>query len=137
MNRLRIETKLPSLNEVLSKNRANKYMGAKMKREVQDLIGWYIKLAVKRGELHPVESCEVSITWHERTKRRDVDNIQSAQKFILDALVEQGILFNDSRKYVKQIYHKIVDDNDDFIEVSLNDGERGEGEAGVDQASSE
>lgn len=137
MNRILIETKLPSLNEVVSKNRANRYMGATMKRQVQELIGWYIKLAQKRGEVHPVEECEISITWHERTKRRDVDNIQSAQKFILDAMVEQKLLPDDSRKYVKQIYHLVVDDDEDFVEVVIDDSERSEGETGSDPISPE
>lgn len=119
---MRIDAKLPSLNEVVAKNRANRYMGAKMKREVQDMIGWYIR----KSDLKPVDCCTISIKWHEKTRRRDVDNIQSAQKFILDALVENGILKDDSRRYVRQIYHEIIDDTTDYVEVELNDCTRGE-----------
>ena len=123
MNHFTIEQKLPSLNDVISKNRANRMMGAKLKREVQDDILTYIRLAVLHGDLHASSGkrCTLSITWHEKTKRRDVDNIQSAQKFILDAMVEGGILEDDSRKYVAQIYHHIVDDERDFVEVYIND----------------
>lgn len=57
--------------------------------------------------------------WHERTKKRDADNIASAKKFILDALVKNGVLEDDSRKYVKGFYDTIIDDNEDFVIVEL------------------
>lgn len=111
-----IESKLPSLNEVILKNRANRFIGAKLKKEIQAMIGWYILQA----RLEPVERCIIRIRWHEATRRRDADNIQSAQKFILDALVQQKILKDDSRKYVEQIYHEIIDDKRDFVEVEID-----------------
>ena len=114
-----IKQKLPSLNEVIGANRGNKYMGAGLKRQVQNDICSWIRLAQMRDTLHPVDQCEVSIVWHEKTKRRDVDNIQSAQKFILDAMVKMGIVKDDSRRYIKQINHKIVDDTEDYVEVYL------------------
>ena len=57
--------------------------------------------------------------WHERTKKRDADNIASAKKFILDALVKNGVLEDDSRKYVKGFYDAIIDDKEDFVIVEL------------------
>jgi len=122
VNHFVIEQKLPSLNEVIGSNRANRMMAAKQKREIQSDILTYIRLACLNGDLVPQRKrCTVSITWHERTKKRDVDNIQSAQKFVLDAMVEGGILKDDSRKYVAQIYHHIVDDDRDYVEVYIND----------------
>lgn len=116
----KIEQRLPSMNELIAANRQNRYKGAKMKRETEEVIGQYIRIARLRGTIKPVsEPVEVHIEWHEKTKKRDADNIQSAQKFILDALQKQGILINDNRRYVKQIYHKIVDDTADFVEVTL------------------
>lgn len=115
-----ITEKLPSLNEVTAANRANKYLGAKRKKEIEELIGWYIVKAVNAGNLKPIDTaCVIYIDWHERTKKRDVDNIQSAQKFILDALQKQGILKNDSRKYVKQIYHHVYDADEDSVVVRI------------------
>lgn len=61
----------------------------------------------------------VRFEWHERTKKRDADNIASAKKFILDALVGSGVLEDDSRKYVKGFYDVIVDDKEDFVTVEL------------------
>jgi hypothetical protein len=61
----------------------------------------------------------VRFEWHERTKKRDAENIASAKKFILDALVKCGVLEGDSRKYVKGFYDTIVDDKTDYVIVEL------------------
>lgn len=118
----KIEQRLPSMNELIEANRQNRFKGAKMKRDTEDIIGQYIRIARLRGTIKPIsEPVEVHIEWHERTKKRDCDNIQSAQKFILDALQKQGILVNDNRRYVRQIYSKIIDDTADFVEVTLRE----------------
>lgn len=114
-----INEKLPSLNQVISSNRANRYAGAKLKKDIETLIGWSIKKAALKPITNP---CVINIEWHEATKRRDVDNIHSSVKFILDALVKNGILINDSRKHVKQIYHQIVDDNENYVVVKIFEG---------------
>ena len=46
-------------------------------------------------------------------------NIASAKKFILDALVKEGILINDSRKYVIGFNDTIIDDKEDFVKVEI------------------
>jgi Holliday junction resolvase RusA-like endonuclease len=113
-----IEGKLPSLNEVIRENRSNRYAGAKLKKEIETLIGW----AIKKAKLTPItNSCVIEVDWHEATKRRDVDNIHSSVKFILDALVKNGTLKNDSRRYVKQIYHKVIDDTANYVVVRIYD----------------
>lgn len=61
----------------------------------------------------------VRFEWHEKTKKRDADNIAFAKKFILDALVKMRVLEDDSRKYVKGFYDVIVDDKEDFVSVEL------------------
>lgn len=120
MNSFIINQKLPSLNETLRYNRTNAYMGAKFKKDIEEVIGWSIKQALASKSLHRVDApVIVKIEWHEKTKKRDVDNIQSSAKFILDALVNQGVLIDDSRKFVKQIYHEIIDDTSDYVKIEL------------------
>ena len=115
-----IQQRLPSLNELINADRINKYAGAKLKRETEEIIGQYINVARYRGQIKPVDyPVLLDIKWHERTKKRDADNIHSSVKFILDALQKQGILINDSRRYVKQIFHTIVDDDKDYVEILL------------------
>ena len=120
MNGLIIKAQLPSLNEYTRACRSHWSKGAEFKSSVESLIGRSIRSAINTGQLRPIEkSCEVHIYWHESTKRRDVDNIQSAQKFILDALQHFKIIKNDSRKYVRQIHHTVIDDTRDYVIVIL------------------
>jgi len=50
-----------------------------------------------RRQLRPVRSgrAHLSFVWYCRDRRKDPDNICSAKKFIIDGLVEAGILAND------------------------------------------
>lgn len=93
-----IKQRLPGFNEYIHAVNINRYKGNALKREAQDAIG----LAIKRARLEPVTEYPVAICfeWHERTKRRDLDNIASAKKFILDALQECGILEDDAPRCV-------------------------------------
>lgn len=120
MNYFVIDAKMPSMNEYVRSCRADKYSGAEFKRSIEALIGYNIKRGISTGTLKPIEEpCEIHIYWHESTRRRDVDNIQSAQKFILDALQHYKIIKNDSRRYVRQIHHEIIDDKKDYVIVEF------------------
>lgn len=122
MNMLLIEAQLPSLNEYQYACRSHWSKGRDFKKNVEELIVDYIRIALLKKYLHRVEKpCEIFIEWHEKTKKRDCDNIQSATKFILDALQHCEIIKNDSRKHVKQIHHKIVDDVRDFVVVRFEE----------------
>ena len=125
MNELVINAQLPSLNEYQSACRSHWSKGAAFKKDIEELIGWSIIQSLSKKTLCRVDKpCEIFIEWHEKTKRRDVDNIQSAQKFILDALQHHNIIKNDSRKYVKQIHHTIIDDKSDFVVVRFEEREK-------------
>lgn len=124
MNHFTIKGKLPGLNEYTRACRGKNgdRLGAKFKRDVEEQIGWAIKLARASKTLHAVtDPVIVRIDWHESTKRRDVDNIVFAKKFILDALVHHGILADDGRKYVRQIYDTVIDNKTDFVVVTLEE----------------
>ena len=90
-----IDEKLPSLNEYINACRTNKYVAAKMKRDIEQLIGYYI-LRLPRFE-KPVK---IHFHWVEGNEKRDIDNVSFAKKFILDALVKYHKLENDNRKNV-------------------------------------
>ena len=120
MNEFKIKAKLPSLNDFIKANRSNAYKGNKFKQDVEMLIGAYIRKALTAKTLHPPNGAViVAFEWHEKTKKRDADNIASAKKFILDALQKNGVLKNDSRKYVVGFHDTIIDDKEDFVVVRL------------------
>lgn len=93
--RVEIPFKLPSCNQYINECRRNKYAGAKMKKDIQEQIGIYIKQIPKIDK--PVK---INFTWIEDNKRRDLDGICFAKKFILDALVQARVLKDDNRRIV-------------------------------------
>lgn len=90
-----INMKLPSLNEYIDLCRTNKYKAAKYKVDIEDAIIWFIKPMPQYN--NPIK---IHFHWIEGNKKRDLDNIAFAKKFILDAMVKAGKLKNDNRKCV-------------------------------------
>lgn len=93
--RVEIPLKMPSCNEYINACRKNKYAGAKMKKEIEEMIGIYL-ISVPKFE-KPVK---IRFIWIESSKRRDLDGVCFAKKFILDAMVKYGKLKDDNRKCV-------------------------------------
>lgn len=119
-NEFTIKHKLPSLNDVIDANRTNRFQGAKFKREIEELIGWSIRSALTRKTLHkPNGAVVVRFTWTEPNMRRDCDNIASAKKFILDALVKMKVLKNDNQKHVVGFYDTFEIGKDYSVRVEL------------------
>lgn len=117
-----IDDKLPSLNDYINVCRRNKYNGAKFKKDVENLILIYIRNATVKKILTPTDKpVIVHFEWHEKTKRRDADNIASAKKYILDAMQTSGIIPNDNRKFVKGFTDAIIDDKKDFVVVKIEE----------------
>ena len=96
MYKATIPMRLPSLNEYIKACRTNKYYANSIKKQTQEVIGWYLH---KLPEFkNPVR---IKFIWvSEHGDRRDLDNICFAKKFILDALQELGKISNDNRKNV-------------------------------------
>ena len=90
-----INMKLPSLNDYIRVCRCNKFQAAKFKADIEREIGFYL-LKMPKWD-NPIK---IHFTWIEGNKRRDLDNICFAKKFILDSMVKNGKLPDDNRKYV-------------------------------------
>lgn len=95
MDKIEIPFRLPSLNQYINECRKNRYAGAKMKKEVEQDIGWYINLLPQYK--NPIK---IHFHWIEENKRRDLDNVCFAKKFILDSMVKAGKLKDDNRNFV-------------------------------------
>lgn len=93
----------PSLNDVIDRARASAYGSNREKRRLTELVATQAREAADGGRWHaPDGPVRVALTWHEPTLRRDADNVASAQKFVLDGLVEAGVIRGDSRRWVPQ-----------------------------------
>ena len=75
-----IPARLPSLNEYINACRKNRYHGAKVKEAADARCMFAILQAVQSGELRkPTPPIRLAFVWHEKTRRRDADNVASAK----------------------------------------------------------
>lgn len=113
-----IKGTLPNLNEYTSACRSNKYVGAKMKKRAEEVIGWYIKSQIPEIYFDCVVS--LNFRWYEPNRKRDLDNICFAKKFILDALVNNGTIKADGWQGVAGFTDQFfVDVENPRIEVDI------------------
>lgn len=111
MKKLVIEGELTALNEFINAERRNRYIAAKIKKGETG----YCQDVAEKSELKLQETdfpCALIITWYVKNKRKDADNIAFAKKFILDGLVEAGVLPNDNRKYVQGFMDIVKEDKE-------------------------
>lgn len=107
--------RIASLNDYIAECRKHAVKGGKFKREWQERVEYDILIAKQQNCLRAVNKpVIVHFYYEERTAKRDLDNVSGfAHKVILDALVEMGILKNDTQQYVRgftdTFYHGKVD----------------------------
>lgn len=105
VQKLIIKEKLPSFNEYNNTSRHNPYAANKLKQQTQALITCHINNA----GLKPCNGIvDIDFVWQEKDRRRDPDNIYSAKKFILDALVKSKVLKDDGQRFVGNFTDTLV-----------------------------
>lgn len=109
---------LPSLNQTL-KIPKYRFGQAKRRRRVKYHVGSWIMVARIPKFMGPVK---IHMNWIEKDWRRDRDNIRAGAKPILDALVIQERIVNDTRKWVVDLTDSYgVDPKNPRIEVTITD----------------
>lgn len=117
IQKLIIPGRLDGLNEYTKANRTNIYKGASLKKSNESVVSDCIYLQKLKATDKEVF---IKFYWYEPNRKRDKDNIASAKKFILDALVKTSILPNDNWKYIKGFSDYFdVDKNNPRIEVEI------------------
>lgn len=114
-----IDGRLDGLNEVIEANRRNKYAGAKLKKDNETIVIYYARFAkLKPVEKYPVK---IKIDWYEPNRRRDIDNVLSAKKFIFDGLQKAKILKGDGQKYIDEVIKEnvYIDKEHPRIEIEI------------------
>lgn len=115
-----IPGRLPNLNVYISAERSNRYKAAKMKADSEKIVSVAIRQCIRGIRIEKPVFMEYK--WVEKDKRRDLDNIVFARKFIQDALVNAGILKDDGWKYVVGFSDRFeVDKENPRIEVLIKE----------------
>jgi len=104
-----------SLNDYIEAERTNRNIAAKIKRQETE-IARYAALSTE-----PVDKYPVSIVcyWYRKDQRTDPDNVAFAIKFILDGFIKAQLLKGDGWKYIKEINHKFILDDNDYVIVDI------------------
>lgn len=95
--RTKYERTFPDLNDYQKKYAAHWAAGAAMKRDYTHLVR---DLAVVTRQPKWCEPVKVLFVWVEEDDARDLDNVAFAKKFVLDGLVEAGVIEDDDRAHV-------------------------------------
>lgn len=114
-----IHGRLPGLNELINAERTHRQRGAKLKRDAESIIRWYIRQQLRGYK--PKTPVSLYYYFYEQNKRRDKDNVAAfAHKVIQDSLVKEGIIPNDGWDDVKEFYDRFyVDCKFPRIEVEI------------------
>lgn len=118
---LTIPGKLPGLNDYIAAERTNRHKGAKMKADNGNIVAAAIRQCMRGVRID--KPVQMEYTWVEPNKRRDMDNISSfGRKVIQDALVQCGVLRDDGWKYVAGFSDRFeVDKENPRIEVLIKE----------------
>lgn len=110
-----VEGKFPGMNEIIATSKKHYILYSKMKAEFTELFQWQTKNLPKiRGG-----KAIIRLHWTFKNKRRDPDNVMAAQKFILDALVRNGVLIDDTLDYIHSLESTFNLGNQDSVEIEV------------------
>lgn len=109
-----VPAKFPSLNELIGAANHNRFDGGRMKKKYTGIAeSCARRAALEEGWTATDGPVTIEITWVEKDKRRDQDNVTAGQKYLLDGIVAAGVLRDDSQRYVPQpSVNKITHDKD-------------------------
>lgn len=114
-----IPGRLPSLNQYINACKRAWFVGESFKNKQLRIIGTCIVAARVPEFTRPVV---MTFRWFERDKRRDRDNIRSAEKYVMDALKRTRRIKNDTQKWVLDSHHEIaLDKINPRVEVTLEE----------------
>lgn len=118
---LTIPGTLNNLNDYIAVERTNRHKGAKMKADNGNIVAVAIRQCLRGVRIEKPVYMEYS--WFEKNKRRDLDNISSfGRKVIQDALVDAAVLKDDGWKYIVGFSDSFeVDKKNPRIEVLIKE----------------
>lgn len=110
-----IPGRLPGMNEIILIARTHWAKSAAQKQDYTSLVASYCK------RLKPMKRVWLSIHYHEANKKRDPDNIAAGKKFLLDGLVQGGVLANDGHAQVAGFDERFFFDDREGVEIFLSE----------------
>jgi len=117
-----IPGEMVDLNTYIQAERSYYQKSAKIKKEetwrtvarIRELFGSDMVIMEEMYPLH------ILFVWHTKNTRKDPDNVDFARKYILDGMVNSGLLRNDSRKEIGSLHSMFGTEKDSpYVEVRV------------------
>lgn len=96
MTKVLVLPELVDLNTYITAERRNRFIGAKIKKEMTELVA-YACLVQKVPKMARITRFE--LVWYHCNKRKDFDNVEFGVKWIKDGMVMAGVIENDGWKH--------------------------------------
>lgn len=87
---------LVDLNTYVTAERSNRFMGAKIKKQMTELVAAEC-MAQRVPKMERITLFKM--VWHHKDKRKDFDNVEFGVKWIKDGMVTAGVIANDGWKH--------------------------------------
>ena len=114
-----IPAALPDLNQIIRIAKRHPMAYAKAKGVHTEAVAWECAGCPKGQLTMPVD---ITCTWITKNLRKAPDTVSAGIKFVLDGLVQAGILPDDRRKQINSITHEFgVDKHNPRVEVVLRE----------------
>lgn len=115
--KIKIDYQFTTLNEYINAERTNKFKASAIKKKETDIIRNFV--TGNKVDKYPIK---ITFYWHLKDKRKDLDNIAFAKKFILDGLVKYGVLKNDGLNYIQGLKDiPIFDTKQEYVEIEIKE----------------
>ena len=95
--KLVIPGQFPTMNKIINTAKTHWTKYRKMKESEDEKVCWY----ATQQKIPLFEKAKLKITYIRKNSRTDPDNVVVAKKFILDGLVQAGVLIDDTCKHIK------------------------------------
>ena len=115
MIRIKIDYKIDTWNETIAYNRADKYIGARRKKQEMNIIKLFL-LNVEPIKKYPIK---INCTWYVKYFGSDLDN--KSLKPVLDAMQQMKIIENDNITHIREINHKAVKSEKDYLIMEIEE----------------
>ena len=113
--KITIKHTFTTLNTYTNSNRHSRFAGAKIKKEETEISRLHF-INQKPITEYPIK---IAFKWYVKNKRKDLDNIVFAKKFILDGMVKAEFIKNDGLNYIQGFTDEVEFDKDERVEIEI------------------
>lgn len=102
----------PTLNEILWQAKSNYHAYNKMKQDLESKARIFYRDQIRfhRYETPLKRNVRIIFDWYVTSRGKDPDNIDATRKFLIDAMVDEGILLKDNLTVVKELESRFLVD---------------------------